>query len=103
MSSLHKRARAEEAVFANQQTAEFYARAAGLKRLGEWAAEHMMEKGSPAVAVYAEALVRSGVLGEDPLAVVHDSFRNHGVDVPVESVRSTFDAYVSEARLQHRV
>ena len=69
MKQLKARARAEEAVYANKQTSEFLAHAAGLRRLGEWAAEHMMGEGAPAVRDYADTLVRARVVGVDVVVV----------------------------------
>ena len=102
MKQLKARARAEEAVYANKQTSEFLAHAAGLRRLGEWAAEHMMGEGAPAVRDYADTLVRARVVGVDVVESVRADLRIAGQLAAHDEVENRFDRYLAEARKNYR-
>ena len=102
MKQLKARARAEEAVYANKQTSEFLAHAAGLRRLGEWAAEHMMGEGAPAVRDYADTLVRARVVGVDVVESVRVDLRIAGQLAAHDEVENRFDRYLAEARKNYR-
>ena len=98
MKQFKARARGEEAVYANKQTSEFLAHAAGLRRLGEWAAEQMMGEGAPAVQDYADTLVRARVVGTDVVESVRADLRIAGQLSAHDEVESRFDKYLAEAR-----
>ncbi len=98
MKSLHQRARAEEAVYANRKATEFASWAGGLRRLGEWAATEMMGDKAPAVEAYADALVKAGVAGLDTIGHVGADLRDAGLSVDDATVRSRFDQCLAEAR-----
>ena len=101
MKSLHDRVRAEEAVFANRQAVEFAVWAGGLRRLGEWAAREMMGSNAPAVAAYAEALVRSGVAGADAFASVAADLRTAGREQDPGALQTRFSQCLEEARARN--
>ena len=98
MNALVKRGRAEESVFANRQKEEFLAKAVGLRKLGEWAASHMMDENAPAVKTFAEALVRSGVANDAIFNNVADRINEAGVALEPAVVAGAFDEFLDEAR-----
>lgn len=98
MKQLKARARAEEAVYVNRETQEFMVQASGMRRLGEWAAEMMMGENAPAVATYADALVRSGVAGSNSFQCVFDDLHLAGREVSENELSSRFEQYLEEAR-----
>ena len=97
MNALSKRARFEEAAYANHQTEEFLARANSLRKLGEWAASQMMEENAPAIAAYADALVRTGSLDPNAVNGVADSLKLHGCNTQVNQPPSSPSEPCSEA------
>ncbi|MFC7291727.1 ATPase inhibitor subunit zeta [Hirschia litorea] len=98
MKQFQARARAEEAVYANKQTSEFLIQARGLRQLGEWAAKELMGENTPGVAIYAEALVRSGIAGSDAFKVVEDDLRLAGHAESSAQVPTRFQEYLEQAR-----
>ena len=105
MKGLHARARAEEAVFANRETQEFFVQARAMRRLGEWAARQVQGEDAVAKEVdkYAEALVRSGVAGTDAFENVCTDLEAGGVEVTRSDIKSRFDGYLSKARLEAKL
>lgn len=103
MKSLQDRVRAEEAMFANRQAAEFAVWAGGLRRLGEWAAREMMGANAPAVSAYAEALVRSGVAGADAFRSVAEDLKLAGLEQDAAALQSRFSRCLEEARARNSV
>jgi len=101
MKTLHDRVRAEEAMYANRQAAEFAVWAGGLRRLGEWAAREMMGPNAPAVAEYAQALVRSGVAGMDAFKAVADDLSAAGKASDPAILQSRFSEFLEEARARN--
>lgn len=98
MNALNMRARAEETAYANRQTQEFYARVESLRKLGSWAASQMMDGEAPAVALFAEALVRAGVVDKAALDSVAETLQMNGLDVAPQDVVDRFDSFLIEAR-----
>ncbi|ACT58310.1 DUF1476 domain-containing protein [Hirschia baltica] len=98
MKQLQARARAEEGSYVNKQTSEFLVQARSLRQLGEWAAKELMGEGAPGVAVYAEALVRSGIAGNDAFKNVEDDLRLAGREDCSVEVTSRFQKILDEAR-----
>ncbi|MBB35235.1 MAG: hypothetical protein CME88_07245 [Hirschia sp.] len=103
MTALSKRARFEETAFANHRTEEFLARANSLRKLGEWAASQMMDDQSPAIAKYADALVRSGSIDPNAIRGVADSLSLHGCTVDETVVVGKFEEFLHAARTERGV
>jgi len=101
MKSVHSRVDAQEAAYAHSQATEFVVWAGGLRRLGEWAAREMMGENAPAVAEYAQALVRSGVAGMDAFKAVADDLVAAGKGQEPAVLQSRFSQFIEEARARN--
>ena len=98
MKQFAARARAQEAIFANQCKEDFVLDARGLRRLAEWAVTKMEPEQPDTANRYASALIKSRLEGRDPIKSVEDDLRNAGVSDNEISVSRQFEKLIKEAR-----